>query len=60
MLVLKRKKAEKIIIITPRGDRVEIVAVGSTYIWQKMGIIAEPDYQIWREEILPSHLKEDK
>lgn len=59
MLVLSRKPGEAITIVTPSGDRVRIIVVRANEARLRIGIEAEPNYQIWRDEILPEHLKED-
>lgn len=60
MLVVKRKDNQRIIIISPKGERIEVCLVKVLWGCAKIGIVAGQDYKIYREEILPEHLRETK
>lgn len=57
MLCLKRAEGEKLILITGSGERIEIVV---NYVYHRrvmLAIDAPKSVNIYREEILPDHLK---
>ena len=53
MLVLSRKLNEKTVIITPSGDRIEVVVVDIDRGKVRLGFSASRSVQIFREELLP-------
>lgn len=53
MLVLSRKLNEKTVIITPSGDRIEVVIVDIDRGKVRLGFEANRSVQIFREELLP-------
>jgi sRNA-binding carbon storage regulator CsrA len=53
MLVLKRKRREKIVVRTKSGDEIVIVVAECTAQHASIGIQADRDVEIWREELDP-------
>jgi carbon storage regulator CsrA len=51
MLVLKRKQGQKVVVRTKGGDEIVIVVAGCTAQHVKIGIQADRDVEIWREEL---------
>ena len=60
MLVLSRKAQEEIVIITPQGEEItlKVIKIGESNI--KIGLDANPDYQIVRGEIFNEHFSEHR
>ncbi len=60
MLVLSRKEQEKIVIITPQGEEIllKVIRIGESSI--RIGLDANPDYQIMRGELLEPHLTNEQ
>ena len=57
MLVLTRKLNEKTVIITPSGDRIEVVVVDIDRGKIRLGFTAGRSVQIFREELLPPTMR---
>ena len=57
MLVLSRKLNEKTVIITPSGDRIEVVVVDIDRGKVRLGFSASRSVQIFREELLPPTMR---
>jgi sRNA-binding carbon storage regulator CsrA len=53
MLVLKRKQGQKIVVRTKSGDEIVIFVAECTALHAKIGIQADRDVEIWREELDP-------
>lgn len=59
MLVLSRKESEKLILYTETGKRIELTVCEIMPGRVRLGILAVPTcIQVYREEILPDHLRE--
>lgn len=57
MLVLSRKLNEKLILITAAGERIVIAPADIDRGKVRLAVDAPKSVQIWREEILPAHLR---
>ena len=57
MLVLTRKLGQKTVIITPSGDRIEVVVVDIDRGKIRLGFTAGRSVQIFREELLPPTMR---
>lgn len=60
MLILTRHEEEKLILITGSGERIEIMVTEIGWGRVRIGVTAPKTVNIYREEILPDHLKEQK
>lgn len=58
MLVLSRRKFEKLILTTESGERIELAICEITWGRVRLGIAAPDSVKILREELIPDHLKE--
>ena len=52
MLMLTRKRDEKIIIILPSGDTIEVMVSEIDRTQVRIGIVAAPHIKIYREELI--------
>ena len=53
MLVLSRKKDERIVVETPHGEKIEILLVESRGSGARIGFEADKSIKIYRKELLP-------